>query len=290
MMGGLIWYILMRNILNFLIKYSKWFVFTFYVVVSLVLLVLHNSYQQGVYLTSANVVTGNVFGVWSEVTGYFNLKSINHSLQERNASLQNEVLNLKSQIADMQVLLGDTTPPLDNDRYHYISAGVINNNTRHPKNFFTINRGSLDGIQPGMGVLDQNGVVGIVNITGPHMSRVISLLNETQLFSVKLKDTSFVGSLVWKGGDPNIAYVEEIPRHAQYLIGDTIVTSGFSTAFPEGIPIGVVLNRVRSRDDSFFTFKVKLASDFKTLNAVRVITDVYKQEIDSLANFDITDQ
>lgn len=278
----------MRNLLNFIIRYSTWFVFTFYVLISVTLLVLGNRYRQSVYLTSANVISGGLYNGASQVTGYFHLRSINESLQASNAQLQNQVLNLKNELAQYKVLLSDTLPPLPSrDRYDYIAAAVINNNTRHPKNFFTIDRGSLDGVERGMGVVDQNGVVGIVNVTGPHMARVISLLNETQHFSVKLKDTSFVGSLNWKGEDASIAYVEEIPRHVEYHIGDTIVTSGYSTTFPEGIPVGTVLNRVRSHDDSFFTFKIKLMPDFRSLSTVRVIKDIYKEEIDSLSNFDV---
>lgn len=278
----------MRNILGFIIRYSKWFVFTIYVLISCVLLVDNNVYQQSVYLTSANAVSGSVFGVWSNVAGYFHLRTINERLQATNAELQNEVLNLKSEITELKSLRDDTlVNQADRERFSYVSAAVINNNTRHPKNYFTINRGRLDGIKPGMGVVDQNGMVGIVNVTGDHMSRCISLLNETQRFSVKLKGTNFIGSLSWKGGDATIGYVEEVPRHAEYQIGDTIVTSGFSTAFPEGLAVGTVLNRVRGNDDSFFTLKVKLASDFKALSSVRVIKDIYKAEIDSLATYDI---
>ena len=278
----------MHNLLSFLLRYSKWFVFTAYVVASIVLLVAGNSYRQSVYLTSAGAVTGGVYDSWSSVTGYFHLRSINESLQVRNAALQNEVLNLRQQLAEKNALLMDTLMPKSYaERFGYVSASVINNNTRHPRNYFTINRGKLDGVRPGMGVVDQNGVAGIVNVTGDHISRVISLLNETQHFSVKVKGTGFAGSLTWKGGDANIAYVEEMPRHTVYKTGDTIVTSGYSTSFPEGIPVGVILNQVRSSDNSFFTFKVKLTTDFRTLSAVRVIRDIYKQEIDSLSQFDI---
>lgn len=277
----------MNNLLNFILKYSKWFVFTIYVLISIVLLVVNNNYQQSIYMTSANAVTGSVYSGWSSVTGYFHLHSINESLQHRNAMLQNEVLNLQSQLRELRAAAGDSISTPTVERFDYIAAGVINNNTRHPKNFFTINKGLNDGVRTGMGVVDQNGVVGIVNVAGRHMARVISLLNETQHFSVKIKDTSFVGSLSWKGRNPEIGYVEEIPRHARYSPGDTIVTSGYSTAFPEGIPVGVILNRVHSRDDSFFTFKVKLTSDFRTINSVRVIRDIYKNEIDSLAAFDV---
>lgn len=276
----------MKNLLTFILKYSRWFVFTIYVTISIVLLVVNHNYQQSIYLSSANIVTGTVYDSWSAVTGYFHLRSINESLQQRNAELQNEVLNLENQLMQMRAIVNDSIPTPTIERFDYIAGRVINNNTRNPKNFFTIDRGSLDGVVTGMGVVDQNGVVGIVNVTGPHMSRVISLLNETQRFSVKLKDKPFYGSLVWKGSDPNTAYVEEIPRHAVYEIGDTIVTSGFSTSFPEGIPTGIILSRVHSKDDSFFTFKVRLASDFRTLSSVRVIKDIYKNEIDSLSSFD----
>lgn len=278
----------MRNIFNFILRYSKWFVFTFYVAISCFLLVRQNGYHQWLFLTSANKLTGSVYGTWSQVTGYFHLRSINNSLQASNAALQNEVLNLKAEIATLRTQLSDSALTADDlRRFDFVSASVLNNNTRHPRNYFTIDRGEADGVKPGMGVVDQNGVVGIVNVTGKHLARVISLLNETQRFSVKIKGTTFAGSLAWKGGDANIGYVEEIPRHARYEIGDTIVTSGFSTTFPEGIPVGVILNRVRSEDDSFFTFKVRLAPDFKALSSVRVIRDYYKEETDSLATHDI---
>ncbi len=216
---------------------------------------------------------------------------MNQSLQESNASLQNEVLNLKNRIAQYEVMISDSTSLQGiKDRYNFVQAGVINNNTYHPKNYFTLDKGKRDGLEIGMGVVDQSGVVGIVDIVGPHVSRVISLLNENQKFSTKLKDTSYVGTLSWKTGDPTIAYLEEIPRHAIFHTGDTVVTSGYSTSFPEGIPVGIVLNKVNGSDDSFFTLKVKLLPQFKSLSVVRVIKDVYKNEIDSLFQIDANDK
>lgn len=281
----------MRNLFNFIIRYSTWFVFAFYVLLSCILLTKRDDYHASVLLTSANSLTGGVYKGVSMISGYFNLKQINQSLQESNAYLENENLNLRNEIATYKTLLAENdSTDNKNDfkkRFNYILASVINNSTRHPQNYFTINSGYLDGVDRGMGVVDHNGIVGIVNVSGPHTSRVISILNETQHFSVKIKDTPFVGSLSWRGNDPGIAYVEEVPRHAKYNIGDTIVTSGFSTTFPEGLPVGTILNRVRTSDDNFYILKVRLASDFKTLSTVRVIKDVFKNELDSLATFDI---
>ncbi len=282
----------MRNLLNFIIRYSTWFVFAFYVLLSCILLSKRDDYHASVLLTSANSLTGGVYNTASGISGYFNLKKINRSLQESNANLENEILNLRNQIASYRTQLSDldstaSAKPSFTKRFDYVLASVINNSTRHPQNYFTINAGTLDGVDRGMGVVDHNGIVGIVNVAGPHTSRVISILNETQHFSVKIKDTPFVGSLSWHGGDPGIAYVEEMPRHAQYNIGDTIVTSGYSTTFPQGLPVGTILNRVKTSEDNFYILKVRLASDFNTLSTVRVIRDVYKSELDSLATFDI---
>lgn len=277
----------MRNLLNFILTYSKWFVFTFYVLLSLILLFSTNSYQKSVYLTSANAVSGSLYGMANGVSGYFNLREINGELQKSNAYLENEVFNLRTQVADLKSQLSDTLFEKEQKRYDYVLASVVNNSTRHPRNYFTINRGSSDGIRPGMGVVDHNGIVGIVNVVGPHTSRVISILNRTQRFSVKIKGTPFVGSLSWRGLDPKTAYVEEIPRHASYRTGDTIVTSGFSTTFPEGLPVGVIMNKVHCADDNYYIFKVRLTSDFRNLSTVRVINDIYKSELDSLQNFDI---
>lgn len=277
----------MRNLLNFLLRFSTWFVFAFYVLLSCILLFTDNAYQQSVFLTSANDVTGSVYNVFSGVSGYFNLRTTNEDLQARNALLENEVLNLKNKLAELKTQVGDSSSFGDRMRFDFISASVINNSIRHPRNYFTINKGKNDGVRQGMGVVDQNGIVGIVGVCGPNTSRIISLLNQTQHFSVKLKGTPFVGSLSWYGGDPNVVYMEEVPRHVKYNVGDTVVTSGYSTTFPEGLPVGFVMARVKGADDNFFTLKVRLSSRFGSLSTVRVIKDFHKEELDSLAQFDL---
>lgn len=277
----------MRNLLNFLIKYSTWFVFTFYVLISCILLVHSSKAHQNLYLTSANTVGKWIYGTSSEITNYFGLLTVNQRLQESNARLENEVLNLRNEIAQYKVLLQDTTAGAwSKNRFNYIGASVINNSTRHPRNYFTIDRGTADGVKPGMGVVDQSGIVGIVDVTGKHTSRAISVLNQSQHFSAKIKNTSYVGSLNWRGEDPSITYLEEVPRHAKYHIGDTVITTGFSTTFPEGIDIGTIVGRVKTTDDTYYVLKIKLASNFKSLGTVRIIKDELKHELDSIQSFE----
>lgn len=279
----------MRNLLNFIIKYSSWFTFVFYIVISCILLFSNNAYQQSVYLTSANTFCSGVYSTASNITDYFNLRSINNSLRENNARLSNEVLNLKSELAEYKTLVEDSTRHTPENRFSYVLATVLNNSLRMPRNYFTINKGRLDGVESGMGVVDHQGVVGIVNAVGKHTSRVTSLLNENQHFSVKIKDTPYVGILAWNGEDSRVAYMKDVPQHVKFHVGDTIVTSGFSTSFPEGIQIGTVMSRVKMPDDNFYVLKVRLASDFKTMSSVRVIKDKFKNELDSLKSFDLAD-
>lgn len=278
----------MNNLINFLIRNLSWFLFAFYVVLSCVLLFSENLYQQSVYLTSAGGLSNSVYSTFNSITAYFNLRDINNDLQHRNAMLENRVLNLQQEIINLRSDVSDSTVlgNIQCSRFDYVIAGVMNNSVSHPKNFFTINKGKNDGIKPGMGVVDQNGIVGIVNIVGDHVSRVRSVLNVSQPFSVKVMGTNFAGSLIWHVGSPKIAYVQEMPRHVKYQIGDTIVTSGYSTTFPENIPVGRILAKIKTSDDNFYTLKIELASDFEKLSTVRVIKDAYKTELDTLQKYD----
>lgn len=273
----------MKNLLDFLIRYSAGFVLIIYVLISSVLLLDNNPYQQSVYLTSANSVSAAVLRALSAATGYFHLKDINDDLQERNALLEMELIELRSQVRNLEMQLPDTTAPQPAlEHIDFVVARVISNSIAQPRNFITINRGSSDGIRPGQGVIDQNGLVGVVNVVSSHAARVISVLNPDVKYSCKLRDSEFFGSLVWEGGDPRYAVLSELPRHVQYNVGDTIVTSGFSTMFPEGIIVGVVEGEAKNLSGSFVSLKIRLTTNFSQINTVRVITNDMAEEITNL--------
>lgn len=271
----------MRNLLDFFIRHFVWLVFAFFVTVSCWLLFSRNPYQHHVYLSSAGSVASSVYRASSSVTSYFGLRDINEDLQRRNAELEREVLQLRHELVGYRERDYADSMTVDPSlaRYDFIVAHVINNTIARPHNYITIEKGALDGIRPEMGVVDQNGVVGIVNIVGPHTSRVISLLNPHLRLSAKVKGSQQLGSLVWKGKDSRRAVLEELPRHAKFHRGDTIVTSGFSTAFPEGVPIGRIVSAVRERDDNFYALNIELFTDFSTLSTVRVIDDRMTPEL-----------
>ena len=272
----------MNNLLNFFIKHSAWFIFAIYVILSLVLLFKDNPYQQSVYLTSANSVSATVYKAFNNITAYFHLRDINESLQERNAALEMELIELRNQMADLELQRPDSLRQTALHQYTFVMAQVISNSIAQPNNYITINRGYLDGVNPEMGVIDQNGVVGIVNVAGPHAARIISLLNPHMRLSCKLKGSGFYGSLVWDGKSPQFAVLEELPKHMTYHKGDTIVTSGYSAVFPEGIIVGTIDGLARDMSDSFISLRIRLTTNFSQLSSVRVITNSMKEQIDAL--------
>ena len=272
----------MNNLLNFFVKHSAWFIFAIYVILSLVLLFKDNPYQQSVYLTSANSVSAAVYKAFNGITSYFHLRGINESLQERNAALEMELIELRGQLSEMALHSPDSLHQPALKQYSFVMAHVISNSIAQTNNYITIDRGHLDGVSPEMGVIDQNGVVGIVNVVGPHAARVISLLNPHMRLSCKLKGSGFFGSLVWDGKSPQLAVLEELPKHLTFHRGDTIVTSGYSAVFPEGIIVGTIEGLARDLSDSFVSLRIRLTTNFSQLSNVRVITNSMSAQIDAL--------
>ncbi len=281
----------MRNLINFLFKYSTWIIFIIYVVISCILLFNNNPYQHHIYLTSANKISSSIYNGTNNITSYFHLKDINEDLHLQNAILEQEVIYLRKELQKYHdISYYDTmqiVPALS--QYKFIIAHVINNSIYRYHNYITIDKGRKDSIKPEMGVVDQNGVVGIVNIVGENTARIISILNPDLRLSCKLKGSDNFGSLVWDGKSPNEAILEELPRHAEANIGDTIITSGYSAVFPEGIPVGIVIAHENENDDNFFALRIELLTDFSKLGTIRVIENTMKNEINLIEKSKTTD-
>ena len=279
----------MHDLISFIVRFSSWLVFTFYVVLSCILLFNNNPFQHHVILTSANSVSSSVYGVANNVTSYFNLRGINEDLQLQNAELETEVIALRNQVAAYKLRdYADSVQTVEPLRqYGFIIAHVINNSISKPYNYITIEKGSADGLRPEMGVVDQTGVVGVVNVVGEHYSRIISLLNPDLRISCNHKGSEVFGSLVWDGKNSDEALLEELPKHTVYEEGDTIITSGYSSMFPEGIPVGIVMKSATADDDNFFTLRIKLLTDFSQLSTVRIIENKRIDEIKEVEASDL---
>lgn len=275
----------MNELFGFILRHSKWLVFTIYAVIGCMLLFNGDPYRQHVFMTSAGRMASTVYKGANNVTSYFNLREINDDLNRRNAELQAEIVRMQETIDAIHEANFTDTLALDSGVRHFdfIVAHVINNSISHPFNYLTINKGSADGVHPELGVIDHNGVVGIVSTTGPHSARVISLLNPNFRLSCKIKRSDYFGSLVWDGDNPGEALLEELPRHTVYQPGDTIVTSGYSAVFPSGLPVGTVVEAESDKNQNFFTLRIKLLADFTTLGNVQVVVNNQADELRALS-------
>lgn len=264
----------MRNLLNFLIKYNYWFLFLLLEVASFILLFRFNHYQQSVYFTSANGVAGKVYEISGGITSYFHLKTANEDLLDRNMWLEQRLLFLENVLKEKGL---DSARLYSMERlapteYQIFKANVIKNSLNKADNYITLDRGTTEGIRPEMGVVDANGVVGIVYKTSPHYSLVIPLLNSKSSISCKIVGSDYFGYLKWEGGNSRFAYLKDLPRHAEFNLGDTVVTSGYSTVFPEGVMVGTVDDMSDSHDGLSYLLKIKLVTDFGKVSNVRVIS------------------
>jgi rod shape-determining protein MreC len=274
-----------NELFGFIVRHSKWLVFAFFVTISCTLLFNDDPYRRHVFMTSAGRMAATVYKGANNVTSYFDLREINGDLNRRNAELQAEIVRMQETIDRLREQNFTDTLAIDSGVRHFdfIVAHVINNSISHPFNYLTINKGSSDGIKPELGVIDRNGVVGIVSTTGAHSARVISLLNPHFRLSCKIKRSDYFGSLVWDGANPSEALLEELPRHTVFEPGDTIVTSGYSAVFPSGLPVGVIIGADTDRNQNFFTLRVRLLADFTTLGNVQVVINNQAEEIRALS-------
>lgn len=270
----------MHNLLEFLQKYNHWFLFLILEVVSMVLLFQYNSYQGSAWFSTANVVTGKLYEWNSNVETFFSLTKVNQELTQRNAYLEQEVQKLSDSLVsvakDSSIYHRDQFALLRN--YRLIPAKVVANSVDKPGNLMTIDKGSADGIHKDMGVISGTGVVGIVYLVAEHYAIVIPVLNTKSNISCMIQNRGYFGYLRWKGGVSDLAYLEEVPRHAHFKLGDYVVTSGYSAVFPPGVRVGRILHVFNSADGLSYRIQLRLSTDFARLRDVCVIDDAAMKE------------
>lgn len=270
----------MHNLIAFFAKYNHWFVFVLLEVVSFVLLFQYNSYQGSVWFSSANAVSGKVLEWSSDVESFFSLVKVNEQLTYRNAYLEHQVASLSKQLekaaGDSGILYREQLRFLQ--EYKMIPAKVVSNELNKRNNLMTINKGAHDGVRPDMGVVSGNGIVGIVYMVSQHYSVIIPVLNSSSNISCTIQNRDYFGYLSWEGGSSAYAYLDDVPRHAQFKIYDKVVTSGYSSVFPPGILVGTIMRVYNSSDGLSYRLLVKLSTDFGKLRDVCVIDDALMKE------------
>ena len=269
-----------KNRLIFLLKkYDYVVVFLLLVIVSVVLMSRTSYYQSSKLISWTNSIAGGWYQGVHSISGYFGLKSENDRLAEENARLRAQLEESYIKYNDSVFTVNDTTY---RQRYSYTEAQVIKNSWDQQNNYVMINKGSSHGIKPDMAVISPDGIVGVVMSVSENFATIMPVLHSDSRNSVKVKRTGISGSLVWDGADYRYAQVIDVPTTHKFLQGDTIITSGLANDFPEGIPVGYVMEAENLSGSGFYIVKIRLATDFNKLDHVYIINDRFGQEMKSL--------
>lgn len=273
----------MRNLIDFILSHYHWFIFIALEAVSIVLLFNYNSYQGSVWVSSANSMAGLVYEGEAKIQSFFSLTRLNEQLSRRNVYLEQQVKELSAAL-ERDGMDSTTLSALSNPTpYKLIPAQVVSNTVHKKDNLMTINKGEADGVHKDMGVVSGHGVVGIVYMAGRHYSVVIPALSSQSSISCKIERRGYFGYLHWEGGYSNLAYVDDIPRHARFKLYERVVTSGYSSVFPEGVAVGKILHVYNSSDGVSYRLQVQLYTDFANLRDVYVVDNsAMREQLDVL--------
>ena len=269
----------MLRILQFLYRVRAFLLFAFLEFLAIWMIVANNSPQGAAFFNSSNELVGNALKKQADVVQFFSLADANVELSTENASLRQQLLGL--QVTPDSIPL--TIDSALNATFKFKGARVIANSLRFSQNYLTLNKGSKDGIKPGMGVFNSQGAIGRVKSVSENYAVAFSMLNTSLLISAKIKSTEVFGSVQWDGGNASEVQLLYVPRHVKASKGDAVVTSGFNAVFPEGILIGQISKvEVNKKDPNYLALTVKLSTDFTKLTYVYLVENTQFQELDSL--------
>lgn len=265
----------MRNFVRFLVKYHIFLFFLVLQVLCFYLIYSNNRFHQANFVNSSNRVVGTLFAWKSNLTEYIELQRVNDELAAENEELLNQIPQSFVSVNEHFVMINDT---LRERKFRYKSAQIVNSSINKQLNYLTINKGSIEGIFPEMGVIGTDGLVGVVKNVSDHFSTVIPIINQRFIASAELKRTGNFGLLKWEGEDYQYASLIDVPGHIDVNVGDTVVTRGASAIYPKGIPIGVISEVALNEGSNFHEIYMKLAVDFNKLRYVDLIENMLKDE------------
>lgn len=273
----------MRYLIAFLVRNRILLLFLLLQAIAFSFIFQSRSFQRASIINSSSRISGGILETFTEYRQFLDLENQNQILLEENARLQ----SLKKEAFLPSFAKSFTVvDSFYQSRYNYINANVISSSYLKARNYLTLDKGSLQGIKQGMGVLCTNGAVGKVYNVSENFSTVIPIINSS--FSVISgcfsKDEGQFGPIEWKGRNYQFATLFDIPKQTPIKIGDSITTYRNSQIYPPGIPIGVVESYKLQADQNFFSVKLKLNTDFSTLRHVYIVKDNMRFELENLEN------
>ena len=268
--------------MGFLIRlFSKNGLFLFFLFLQLIAVTLifsRNSMQQSFAAGQATAFNAWVSGYIDQGTSYLKLKQINEDLVAQNKALMAQVYG-KGQSGNPQ--FRRVTDTIGGGQiYTFVDADIVNNSITRNDNYFTIDRGKRHGVFPKMGVIAPNGIAGIVVNTTNNYALVQSVLSVNKIrINAALKNTGFFGTLTWKGDNSRTMHLADIPKYVPLKVGDTVLTDGKSSIFPQGIMIGRIAGYEVDSKTGYWDISVELNHKMGNLQKVFVVRNLKKLEL-----------
>jgi rod shape-determining protein MreC len=274
----------MRNLFTFLWRNHVFFLFILLEVISGLLIVNNHNFQHSVVINHLSEFSGSLHQSVSNINDYFHLKEANRKLAEENARLR-ALLPTSMIIKDTNSFLKKDT--IYKQQYTFTAAKVISNSVTGRNNYIMLNKGTSDGIKADMAVIAPNGIVGIISKVSSNFSWVISVLHKQTKISAKIKKNGFVGTIVWDGTDYKTGHLKDIPANVLIAKGDTVITSGYSHIFPQGIMVGLIKDYKVDKGYNFYDIEITFSQDYNKLSYVYIVTNFMKEEQNTLQKFTV---
>ena len=267
----------MQRIIDFFLGNKLRLLFWCYLLIGIVLTSSQNLYFKSSYLNTSGQISGGIHLFFSGITDYFSLASENKFL-----STQNKVL-LERLTAFKQPALKQNSAELKKN-FEFINGRIIKNSFTGIDNYLTLSLGKQDSVSTDMGVVNEKGLLGIIEFSGNSFSTVQSILHSKSKINVKVKGADYFGSLIWDGKNPNRVQLTDIPDLAPIKKGDTIISGGMSSIFPEDIPVGTIEDFKLTAAKDYYLIQVRLVNDMQNIGPVYVIKNQFKKEIKAVEN------
>lgn len=269
----------MQQLFSFFLKNKHFLLFLLLEFIAFYFTIQSHSFHKSKFVNSANYITGGIYQKVDNFKEFIFLKGENKRLAEENAILKN-LLDKESISFDKKKQL-DLDSVNTNQKYFYIPSKIINNEYNKSNNYLTINSGNNAGIEPDMGAINSKGVIGIVKNVSNKYATIISILNVNTRINIKLLHNNYFGTLSWDANDYNTVQLVDLPVQANIKIGDTVITGGKSTIFPEGIPVGTI-KAINIEHKRYERIDIKLFNDMSALGYIDIIKNIDKVEIKNL--------
>jgi len=269
----------MQQIIYFFTKNSTKLLFLLLLVISLYLTIQSHAFHKSQFINSANMVSGIIYEETNSLKEYLHLKSENEMLAIENVKLKQILYNNQLVIDSAFTVKPELRIPME---YKVFQTKIVRNIYNKKENYLTIKGGSKNGFAKDMGVLNTRGVIGIVENVSNNYATVQSILNSKTRIDAKVQNSNHFGTIVWDGKNAGYVQLIDVPKLAKLHKGDSIVTGGESTIFPENIPIGVIDKVFASKTSNFYTISVRLFNDMTNISSIYLIENVNLQEIKQL--------